>query len=95
MNNSSDRETHIITICKELLGEFINVLLGNVWNKIGLSILLFALTMVCTFSPIVGLEGKSMDKSLVWYVFGGILFSISIFLIAIRWKEIKREKRSL
>ena len=42
MNNSSDRDTHIITICKELLGEFINVLLGNVWNKIGLSILLFA-----------------------------------------------------
>jgi hypothetical protein len=94
MDNSNNRGKLILNIFKELLGEFINLLFGNVWNKVGLSILLLVLAMVCFLSPIVGLNNEPIDKPFSFYVVGGLLTLISIYLIARRCKELK-EKRHL
>lgn len=94
MSNSNNGKNVILTIFRELLSEFVNVLFGNVWNKVGLSIILFGIALILILSPIIGVDGKQEDKPSSWYVFGGILILSSIYLILRRWKELKAKKTS-
>lgn len=91
MNNPNNRGKLTLTIIKELLGEFINLLFGNVWNKVGLSILLLIIAIPLILSPVIGVDGKPEEKSSSFYVFGGILILSSIYLIVRRWKELKEK----
>ena len=91
MNNSNIGKKVTPTLFKKLLREFIKVLLGQVWNKVGHSILLLVLAMVCILSPIVGLNNEPVAKPFSFYLVGGALILISIYLIARRWKELKEK----
>lgn len=80
-----------LQILKELSGEFINVVSGNVWNKVGLSLLLLGLAAICILSPIVGLYNEITQKPISFYIIGGILIVVSLFLVGKRWREIKEK----
>jgi hypothetical protein len=88
--SNSDNEKHspLFSIFKEIAIEFIGVFLGNLTTKIGANMLLFVIGMVFLFSPISGQK----DKPLIFYIIGGILILISIYLFSRRWKEIKNKK---
>ena len=73
-------------IVVEIFGEFINLAVGNVYNKIGLSLLLLAISLALFFSPIQNVEIKPNG----FYIFGVILLSISAVLIFKRFHEIKK-----
>ena len=91
MVNSKNKSKLTLQIVKELLGEFINVFLGNVWNKVGLSILLLGLAIICILSPIIGLNDEPIQKPLPFYIIGGVLILISFYLVGRRWKELKEK----
>lgn len=89
--SSKSRNKLALQTLKELLGEFINVFSGNVWNKIGLSILLLGLAITCILCPIVGLKDEPIQKPLSFYIIGGALILVSFYLIGRRWKELKEK----
>ena len=91
MVSSKNRSKLTLQILKEILGDFINVFLGNVWNKIGLSVLLMGLAIICILSPIVGLNDEPVQKPLSFYIIGGVLILISLYLVGRRWKELKEK----
>jgi putative Mn2+ efflux pump MntP len=80
-----------IELAKELIGEFINLLFGNVWTKVGLSFLLFVLGLVLIMSPLVGQDDKPLNKPSFFYIIGSALIVISVGLIVKRWTELKRK----
>ncbi len=94
MSNSQNRYKPALAIFREFAGEFVDLLFGNVWNKVGLSILLFVIAMACMLSPVVGLDGEPIDNPDTFYVVGAVLILISICLIAKRWKELKEKSNS-
>lgn len=89
MVSSKNRNKLALQIVKELLGEFINVFLGNVWNKVGLSVLLLGLAIICILCPMVGLNDESVQRSFSFYLIGGLFIFISFYIIWRRWKELK------
>lgn len=88
------KENPTIIIIKEIFFEVINLFMGNVCNKIGLSVLFLILSMVCIFSPILSQYGEELNKPFIFYLTGFGLLSISIFLIGRRYKEIKNRIKS-
>ena len=78
-------------LAKELLGDFVNLLFGQVWNKVGLSLLLIVLGLVFILSPIVGHDGKPLDTPISHYIIGSTLLVTSVILIVTRWTELKKK----
>ncbi|KIC90272.1 hypothetical protein OI18_23325 [Flavihumibacter solisilvae] len=88
---NNKRLSHTIII--ELLCEFVNVVYGNACGKIGLSIILLIIALVCLFSPVVGLDNKPINKHFSFYITGGVLIIISFYLIVRRWKGLKKKSK--
>ncbi len=85
--NSANNKT-VKNICRELLMEFVNLFVGNVYNKIGFSVLLLVISLILFLSPIQNVEVKPTAL----YVIASILPLISFYLIFQRFKELKRQK---
>lgn len=81
-------------IIKEIFFEFINLLAGNIWNKIGLSILLIILSMVCIFSSVTSQNGEELDKPIIFTITGYVLLIVSLCLIGMRFKEIRDRNKN-
>ena len=95
MKKAEKHKRIFLTLVGELIWELINVFLGHIWNKIGCSILLFILAMICFFSPILGINGEPTDKPIFFYVIGFIFIVVSFYLIVRRWIELKQKNREI
>ncbi|WP_131387731.1 hypothetical protein [Flavobacterium suncheonense] len=74
-------------IFAEIGKEFINVILGNVYSKTGLSLMLLLIGLICIFAPI----GNEEQKPKWFYIVGSVLTIISILLIVRRYFELKKK----
>lgn len=89
--NKIRKHNTTIELAKELIGEFINLLFGNVWTKVGLSLLLFVLGLVFIMSPLIGQDEKPLNKPSAFYIIGSVFLIISVGLIVKRWTELKKK----
>lgn len=86
----SQRKSNIAKkIVIEIGLEFLNLIVGNIYTKTGLSLLLFILGLVCIFANMT----NEIQKPKGFYVVGGILVLVSIILIFIRCSELKRKMK--
>ena len=76
-------------IAIEIGMEFLNLIFGNIYTKIGLSLMLLIIGGVCIFAPI----DNEIYKPKWLYIFGGILILSSILLIIKRYLELKNIDR--
>lgn len=70
----------------EIGKEFLNLIFGNIYNKTGLSVLLFIMGLICLFTPIK----NEIQKPRGFYIVGGLLILSSIVLISKRYNELKQ-----
>jgi hypothetical protein len=75
-------------ILKEILKEFVNLIFGNVFNKIGLSLLCFIISLTFFFAKME----NDITKPLILKLFGVGFILISLTLILMRYSEIKNKK---
>ena len=76
-------------IVTEIGLEFLNLIVGNIYTKTGLSLLLFILGLVCIFANMT----NEIQKPEGFYIVGGILVLVSIILIFIRCSEMKQKMK--
>ena len=76
-------------ILAEIGMEFLNVIFGNVYNKTALSLMLLIVALTFIFAPM----GNEEQKPKWFYIVGGILIVISMFIIIRRYLELNREKK--
>lgn len=69
--------------------EFLNLIVGNIYTKTGLSLLFFILGLVCIFANMA----NEIQKPKGFYIVGGILVLVSIILILIRCSELKQKMK--
>jgi hypothetical protein len=82
----------ICGIFKQFLFGVLQLLYGNIWNRVGLSILLFLLALVGMFSPVVDSNGEMLAKPCFFYFVGAALVVASVYLIYAHWSEKRRKK---
>ena len=71
----------------EIGREFLNIIFGNVYNKIGLSLLLSIVSIVLILVP----TSNEIHKSKWFIIVGGILILLSLFLIYTRYLELNKK----
>ena len=77
-------------LSKEIGFEFLGLIFGNVYTKIGLSLILFIVGMICILAK---MENEVKPKG--FNIVGGLLILISIILISKRYLELKRKNEKL
>ncbi len=73
----------------EIGREFLNIIFGNVYNKIGLSLLLFIVGVVLILVP----TSNEIQKSKWFIIVGGLLILLSLLLIYTRYLELNRKNQ--
>jgi hypothetical protein len=76
-------------IAVEIGMEFLDLIFGNIYTKIGFSLMLLIIGGICILAPIE----NEIYKSKVFYIVGGILVLSSILLIFKRYLELKNIDR--
>ncbi len=77
-------------VLKEIGKEFLNLIFGNVYNRIGLSLLIFLIGSVIIFAP---MEDKT-QKPKWFFIVGGLFIAISLMLVIKRYLQLKIEMES-
>lgn len=76
-----------LRITKEIGLEFVNLIFGNVYTKIGISLVFLIIGLVLIFANFE----NGTQKPQVFYILGFISIIVSLVLVLIRYSELKEK----